>query len=77
METYMTAMMCGFAALVLTTGALQLAGCADTSQPQRSAVNDRIPTANFAPVDRGTFVNQSLPAIQSGDGFEYVTGGGS
>jgi hypothetical protein len=76
METYMTAMMRGFAALVLATGALQLAGCADTSQPQQSAVSDRIPTANFALVDRGTFVNQSVPGIQSGDKFEYVTGGG-
>jgi hypothetical protein len=73
----MTAMMRGFAALVLTTGALQLAGCADTSQPQRSAVSDRIPTANFAPADRSTFfVNQSMPGIQSGDGFNYVRGGG-
>jgi hypothetical protein len=77
METYMTAMMRGLAALVLTTGALQLAGCADTSQPQQAAVGDRIRIANFALVDRGTFVNQSIPGIQSGDGFKYVTGGGS
>jgi hypothetical protein len=72
METNMTAMMRGLlAAFVLTTGALQLAGCADTSQPQQSAVSDRIPTANFAPPDHGgTFVSQSIPGIQSGDGFD-------
>ena len=71
----MSAMMRGFA-LVLTTGTLALAGCADTTQPQRSAISVQIPTATFAPVDRSTFVNQSLPDLQNGDGINFVRGGG-
>jgi hypothetical protein len=71
----MTAMMRGFAALVLTIGALVLAGRADTSQPQQSAVSDRIPSANFAP-DRSTFVNQSIPGLQNGDSLDFMRGGG-
>jgi hypothetical protein len=74
----MTAMIRGFAALLLTMGTLVLAGCADTStsQPLQSAVSDRIPTANFAPENRSTFVNQSIPLLQNGDSLNFVRGGG-
>jgi uncharacterized lipoprotein YajG len=72
----MPANMRSFSALVLTIGALVLAGCADTSQPQQSAVSDRIPTANFAPADRSTFVNQSIPVLQNGDSLNFMRGGG-
>jgi uncharacterized lipoprotein YajG len=71
----MTAMMRGFAALVLTTGALLLAGCADTSQPQQSTVSNRMPAANFAPADLGGFVSPSISSTQSGYGFNFVLGG--
>jgi hypothetical protein len=74
LETNMTAMMRGFAALVLATGVLLLVGCADTGQPQQSAVSNRIPAANFAPADLGGFVSQSIPGIQSRDGFNYGRG---
>jgi hypothetical protein len=72
----MTANLRSFSALVLTIGALVLAGCADTSQPQQSAASDRIPTANFAPADRSTFVNQSIPGLQNGDSLNFMRGGG-
>jgi hypothetical protein len=70
----MTAMMRGFAVLVLTTVTLLLAGCADISQPQQSAVSDRVPNANFAPADLGGFASSVFSDFQNRDGFNYVRG---